>query len=52
MIGDVGHAKELESSTELETSSNKTSVFGTNKYMPPEYHDGGWKENSKAIDIW
>ena len=51
MIGDAGHAKELETSSNI-TFEQYASVFGTKKYMPPEYHQGDWKKNKKAIDIW
>ena len=47
MIGDAGNAKKLETSP-----GKMTNIFGTNNYMPPEYHEGKRKEMGKAIDIW
>ena len=46
VIGDLGHAKDLESSS---GSSKSNQTFGTANYLAPEAHD---LRRSNKIDIW
>jgi serine/threonine protein kinase len=46
VIGDLGHAKYLESSS---GSSKSSQTFGTANYLAPEAHD---LRRSNKIDIW
>ena len=46
VIGDLGHVKDLESSS---GSSKSNQAFGTANYLAPEAHD---LKRSNKIDIW
>ncbi len=46
VIGDLGHAKDLEGNSR---SSRSNQTFGTNNYLAPEAHD---LRRSNKIDIW
>jgi serine/threonine protein kinase len=46
VIGDLGHVKDLESSS---GSSKSSQTFGTANYLAPEAHD---LRRSNKIDIW
>jgi serine/threonine protein kinase len=46
VIGDLGHAKDLEGSS---GSSRSNQAFGTANYLAPEAHD---LRRSNKIDIW
>jgi len=48
VIGDLGHAKELELFNSNQSNSNRT--FGTNNYLAPEANDT--PKRSVKLDIW
>jgi len=47
VIGDLGHVKDLEGSS---NSSRSNQAFGTNNYLAPEAYDR--LRRSNKIDIW
>ena len=47
VIGDLGHVKDLEGSS---NSSRSNQAFGTNNYLAPEAHDP--LKRSNKVDIW
>jgi serine/threonine protein kinase len=50
VIGDLGHVKSLQNTTNSILSSSSTQSFGTDNYLAPEAHDRS--KRSFKIDIW